>query len=119
MATALARQLQAIRSETTATLDKRKHEKAASLLFDPKEAAERDYDTILALGVNGLQGLVQIDSRFKPFAKTLFSETSRDIDRAIQVCRIRIPLLSSRRSQRMTIWTGLSMSFWIYLGPMP
>jgi U3 small nucleolar RNA-associated protein 10 len=88
MATALARQLQAIRSETAATLDKRKHDKVASLLFDPKEAAEQDYDTVLSLGVNGLQGLIQIDAKFRQFEGTLFSETSKKIDRAIQVSRI-------------------------------
>jgi U3 small nucleolar RNA-associated protein 10 len=85
MATALARQLQSIRSETTATLDKRRHERVASLLFDPAEAAEQDYATVLSLGVNGLQGLVQLEPRFQHFEKTLFSETSKDIDRTIQV----------------------------------
>ena len=85
MATSLARQLQAIRSDTTTTLDKRKHEKTASLLFDPAEAAEQDYDSVLSLGLNGLLGLIHLDERFQKFEKTLFSETSKDIDRAIQV----------------------------------
>ena len=85
MATALARQLKSIRSETTATLDKRKHEKISSLLFDPQEAAEQDYDTVLALGLNGLQGLIHLEPKFEQFERTLFSETSRDIDRAIKV----------------------------------
>jgi U3 small nucleolar RNA-associated protein 10 len=86
MATSLARQLKSIRSDITATLDKRKFEKVSSLLFEPDEAAVQDFDTILALGQNGLHGLIQIDSRFQKFEKTLFSETAKGIDRAIQVC---------------------------------
>jgi len=86
MATSLARQLQSIRSDTVATLDKRKHEKVASLLFDPEEAAVQDYHAVFSLAVNGLYGLVQLDSRFDRFHKTLFAESSKEIDRAIQVC---------------------------------
>jgi hypothetical protein len=82
--TSLARQLEAIRSETVATLDKRKHEKVASLLFDPEEAADQDLDAIYSLGLNGLHGLIQLDPGFQKFAGTLFSQTSRDIDRTIQ-----------------------------------
>jgi U3 small nucleolar RNA-associated protein 10 len=85
MATSLARQLQAIRSDVVATLDKRKHEKVGSLLFDSSEAAEQDYESVLSLGLNGLQGLIQIDPRFKPFEDTLFSKTSFQIDRALLV----------------------------------
>ena len=85
MTTSLARQLQAIRSDTAATLDKRKHEKVASLLFAPEEAADQSFDAVLSLGLNGLHGLIQIEPRFGKFEKTLFSETAREIDRAIQV----------------------------------
>jgi hypothetical protein len=85
MATSLARQLQTLRSETAATLDKRKHDRVASLLFDPQDAAEQDYDAVLALGQNGLLGLVQLDGRFREFEQTLFSETAKEMDRAIQV----------------------------------
>lgn len=85
MATSLARQLQAIRSDTVATLDKRKHEKVASLLFDPEEAADQDFNSVFALGSNGLHGLIQSEPRFQKFEKTLFSEASKEIDRSIQV----------------------------------
>jgi U3 small nucleolar RNA-associated protein 10 len=85
MATSLARQLQALRSNTVATLDKRKHEKVGSLLFGPEEAARQDFDSALSLGLNGLHGLVQIEPQFQKFEKTLFSETSKEIDRSIQV----------------------------------
>jgi U3 small nucleolar RNA-associated protein 10 len=85
MTTSLARQLQAIRSDTVSTLDKRKHEKVSSLLFDPDEAASQDFHSMFSLGLNGLHGLVQLDGRFQNFEKTLFSESSKDIDRSIQV----------------------------------
>jgi U3 small nucleolar RNA-associated protein 10 len=85
MATSLARQLQALRSDTVATLDKRKHEKVASLLFDPEEAADQDFNSVFSLGLNGLHGLIQSEPRFRSFEKTLFAETTKDIDRAIQV----------------------------------
>ena len=85
MATSLARQLQAIRSDTIATLDKRKHEKIGSLLFDPEEAASQGFHTAFSLGLNGLHGLIQIDPRFQRFERTLFAETSKEIDRTIQV----------------------------------
>jgi U3 small nucleolar RNA-associated protein 10 len=89
MTSSLARQLQTIRSETVATLDKRKHEKVASLLFDPNEAAGHDLNALRSLGLNGLHGLIQIDSRFHKFGDTLFSETAKDIDRAVQVANVR------------------------------
>lgn len=85
MTTSLARQLQVIRSDTVATLDKRKHEKVASLLFDPGEAAEQSFDAVHSLGLNGLHGLMQIEPRFQMFEKTLFSETSKEIDRSVLV----------------------------------
>ena len=85
MATSLARQLKARRSDVVATLDRRKHQKADSLLFERSEAAEQDYESVLALGLNGLQSLILIDPRFKQFEQTLFSRLSYQIDRSIQV----------------------------------
>jgi U3 small nucleolar RNA-associated protein 10 len=85
MSTSLARQLQAIRSDVVSTLDRRKHEKVASLLFDPEEAAEQDFDSVFSLGLNGLDGLIQLDPEFQRFGNTLFSESAKDIDRAVQV----------------------------------
>jgi len=85
MATSLARQLQAIRSDVVATLDKKKHEKVSSLLFDPAEAAVQDYDEVLSLGLDGLNKLIEVELRFKKFKTNLFSTSSKDVDRAIQV----------------------------------
>jgi len=87
MATSLARQLQAIHSDVVATLDKKKHEKVSSLLFDPNEAALQDYDEVLSLGLDGLNKLIEIEPRFKKFKSNLFSSSSKEVDRAIQVRR--------------------------------
>ena len=85
MATSLARQLQTLRSDVVGTLDKRKHQRIASLLFDPDEAAAQTFAAVYALGINGLQGLIQLDPRFGKFARTLFAESAKEIDRATQV----------------------------------
>jgi len=84
MATSLAGQLQALRSDVVGTLDKRKHQRAASLLFDPDEAAAQTFAAVYALGINGLHGLIQLEPRFGKFARTLFAESAKEIDRAIQ-----------------------------------
>jgi len=85
MATSLAQQLQALRSDVVGTLDKRKHQRVASLLFEPDEAAAQTLATVYALGVNGLHGLIQLDPRFGKFARTLFAESAKEIDRTIRV----------------------------------
>ncbi|XP_075059835.1 HEAT repeat-containing protein 1 [Mixophyes fleayi] len=56
----------------------------ASLLFDPKEAANIDRDTFFAIGCTGLEELMGIDSSFEIFEETLFSTTSKTIERSVQ-----------------------------------
>ncbi|XP_053567913.1 HEAT repeat-containing protein 1 [Bombina bombina] len=58
--------------------------KAASLLFDPKEASNMDKDTFFAIGCTGLEELMGIDSSFEPFQDTLFSHTSKSLERSVQ-----------------------------------
>lgn len=57
--------------------------KKASFLFDPKEAADYDADSIYALGMNGLQELQQVDPIFLRYQPILFSSVSVDMDRAL------------------------------------
>jgi hypothetical protein len=121
MTTSLARQLQALRSDVVATLDKRKHHRVASLLFDPDEAAGQTLEAIYSLGVNGLSGLVLLEPQFERFGQTLFAENAKEIDRAVQVlarwgwggligvCR--------PRQRMMMLILGL-WSFWIWLRRM-
>ncbi|XP_072265281.1 HEAT repeat-containing protein 1 isoform X2 [Pyxicephalus adspersus] len=56
----------------------------ASLLFDAKEAAVIDRDTFFAIGCTGLDELMGIDSSFKAFEETLFSSSSKNLERSVQ-----------------------------------
>ncbi|KAG0325600.1 HEAT repeat-containing protein 1 [Dissophora globulifera] len=56
----------------------------ASFLFDSKQAADYDIDTIYSIGVNGITELKQLDSNFTAFEKTLFSESMKGVDRVLQ-----------------------------------
>ena len=56
----------------------------ASLLFDAKEAADIDNETIYSLGINGLEELKAIEPSFANFESTLFSESSKSIQRTLQ-----------------------------------
>lgn len=57
----------------------------ASFLFSARQAADQDLDTIYAIAYNGIMELVNLDDRFAPFEKTLFSETMKSVDRVLQV----------------------------------
>uniref|UniRef100_A0A8C0GTH9 HEAT repeat-containing protein 1 n=1 Tax=Chelonoidis abingdonii TaxID=106734 RepID=A0A8C0GTH9_CHEAB len=57
---------------------------AASLLFDCKEAASIDRDTFFAIGCTGLEELMGIDPSFEMFHSTLFSLTSKGLERSVQ-----------------------------------
>uniref|UniRef100_A0A8C3FEI2 HEAT repeat-containing protein 1 n=1 Tax=Chrysemys picta bellii TaxID=8478 RepID=A0A8C3FEI2_CHRPI len=57
---------------------------AASLLFDCKEAANIDRDTFFAIGCTGLEELMGIDPSFEMFHSTLFSLTSKGLERSVQ-----------------------------------
>lgn len=83
----LSQQLNAI-SERNASvaLDRKTRSKihSRSLIFDAKVAAAQDYDFIYQIGCEGLDELVEVDSRFEKFHATLFSEASVSFDRNVQ-----------------------------------
>ncbi|XP_053600509.1 HEAT repeat-containing protein 1 [Plodia interpunctella] len=81
-ATSLAEQLQrlAVPQSTIYKDDK----KRASLLFDPKEAALKDRDTFYEIGKSGLQELIALYEGFRFYEDTLFSQLSKDFERAIE-----------------------------------
>ncbi|NWT08500.1 HEAT1 protein, partial [Vireo altiloquus] len=56
----------------------------ASLLFTGKEAATIDRDTFFAIGCTGLEELMGIDPSFEEFQSTLFSSTSKGLERSVQ-----------------------------------
>ena len=83
MATALAAQLAQIRAKSSNSLDLKAQRKAhsQSLIFDPRDAANQDFDTIYQLCYEGFLELCRLDQRFTPFAKNLFGEQSKQEDR--------------------------------------
>uniref|UniRef100_A0A8C0C2D1 HEAT repeat-containing protein 1 n=1 Tax=Buteo japonicus TaxID=224669 RepID=A0A8C0C2D1_9AVES len=56
----------------------------ASLLFSGKEAAGIDRDTFFAIGCTGLEELMGIDPSFEVFQSSLFSSTSKGLERSVQ-----------------------------------
>ncbi|XP_009700192.1 PREDICTED: LOW QUALITY PROTEIN: HEAT repeat-containing protein 1 [Cariama cristata] len=56
----------------------------ASLLFSCKEAAGIDRDTFFAIGCTGLEELMGIDPSFEVFQSSLFSSTSKGLERSVQ-----------------------------------
>jgi hypothetical protein len=61
---------------------RRKH--AESYLFTSQEADQHDYNSIHALGVNGLSKLKTLNAHFAKYDVNLFSEAARDLDRTLQ-----------------------------------
>ncbi|KAL1918828.1 uncharacterized protein VTP21DRAFT_2850 [Calcarisporiella thermophila] len=56
----------------------------ASFLFDAKQAADQDLDTIYTIGIAGLAELRELDERFAAYERTLFSESMKGVDRLLQ-----------------------------------
>lgn len=85
--TSLASQLASIKANNNATiLDKSRRRKlhGVSLLYDPKEAASQDFETVYYESVEAFRELAALDARFLRFEKSLFSETSIRFDRLVQ-----------------------------------
>lgn len=83
----LSQQLKSINEKTASVaLDRKSRSKihSRSLIFDPKVASTQDYDYIYQIGLEGLEDLIEIDSRFSKFKQTLFSETTINLDRNVQ-----------------------------------
>lgn len=83
----LSQQLQQIgEKNASVALDRKTRSKihSRSLIFDAKTAATQDYDYLYQVGVEGLDDLIDLDSRFAVFKGSLFSETSLTFDRDLQ-----------------------------------
>uniref|UniRef100_A0A2P2MAY2 Uncharacterized protein At3g06530 n=1 Tax=Rhizophora mucronata TaxID=61149 RepID=A0A2P2MAY2_RHIMU len=84
MATSIASQLEAIRSVIQTDSEPRKRPiTRPSILFDPKEAADIDVDSILSIALSGLEVLESVDERFRNYKHDLFSHKSKDLDREL------------------------------------
>ncbi|XP_075648528.1 uncharacterized protein At3g06530 isoform X3 [Castanea sativa] len=80
--TSLAAQLQVIKSFVPGDSQPLKRPfTRPSILYDPKEAADIDVDTILSIAIQGLEVLIDTDERFRNYKNDLFSHKSRELDR--------------------------------------
>jgi hypothetical protein len=77
MASSLAQQLRKVQGDGLRGDDRNKQ----SLLFTPREAAHVGVDLVHQVACNGLLELEQMDERFAPYSRSLFSEASRSLIR--------------------------------------
>lgn len=86
MATSIASQLEALRSFAKIDSDPLKRPfTRPSILFDPKEAADIDIETIFTIALQGLEVLIGTDERFRKYKNDLFSHRSKELDRETMV----------------------------------
>ncbi|KAJ2860009.1 snoRNA-binding rRNA-processing protein utp10 [Coemansia aciculifera] len=98
MASSLASQLYKMRTLDRAMGNERAHNVKASFLFDGRQAADLDTQTIFDIGRDGLYELRQVNQRFDVYAETLFSESIKDMDRVLQTKEENAKLDESIRS---------------------
>ncbi|XP_015973198.1 uncharacterized protein At3g06530 [Arachis duranensis] len=84
MTTSIASQLEAIKSFARPDIDPLKRPfTRPSILFDPKEAADIDIDTIFNIALQGLEVLIGNDEKFGHYKNDLFSYRSKELDREL------------------------------------
>ncbi|XP_061353134.1 uncharacterized protein At3g06530 [Gastrolobium bilobum] len=84
MATSIASQLEVIRSFAKADSEPlKKPFTRPSILFDPKEAADIDIESIFTIALQGLEVLVSTDERFRNYKNDLFSQRSKELEREL------------------------------------
>ncbi|XP_012285727.1 HEAT repeat-containing protein 1 [Orussus abietinus] len=86
MGTSLAEQLRKLRAPQTELLLQDK--KRSSLLFDPREAANLDRETVLNIGKSGLQDLIKLSNLFQKYEGTLFAQSSLSLERSVQDAKV-------------------------------
>ena len=83
MATALSSQLAKIAAQSRNPLDLKAQRKAhsQSLIYEPHVAALQDFETLYEICIEGYQELCRQDIRFSAFARSLFGENCKSIER--------------------------------------
>ncbi|KAJ1666898.1 snoRNA-binding rRNA-processing protein utp10 [Coemansia sp. RSA 1646] len=84
MTSSLASQLYQMRNVDRIISTERAQKIKASFLFDGRQAADMDNQTIFDIGRDGLEELRKINHKFDVYADTLFSEAVKDLDRVLQ-----------------------------------
>ncbi|CAI9091980.1 OLC1v1027104C1 [Oldenlandia corymbosa var. corymbosa] len=82
MAKSIADQIKALKLKVDADPRKKPHIRP-SIIYNPKDAADIDIDTIFSLALSGLEVLVSKDERFSAFKRDLFNHKSKDMDREL------------------------------------
>ena len=84
MTTILAAQLAQIAAKSDNPLDLKAQKKAhsQSLIFEQHVAATQDFNTLYQICLEGYLELCQIDKRFRGFARSIFSEQSKEEERS-------------------------------------
>lgn len=86
MSTSLAEQLRRLAAPQTSIL--RDSKKRPSILFDAKEAATKDRQTIYDLAITGLHELTNLNPLFHQFEKTLFQKSSINMERSVETSEV-------------------------------
>lgn len=82
MATSLAEQLKRLATPQTAQIvDSKKRD---SILFDIRDAANKDREIIYDIGLSGLHELASLNPAFLQYEQTLFDRSSRDLVRSVE-----------------------------------
>ncbi|EFJ42549.1 hypothetical protein VOLCADRAFT_107183 [Volvox carteri f. nagariensis] len=84
MTSVLASQLQALARQRQPALPAAVKKGKPSLLFDFQKAADIDLQTIYDVACQGLDELMHLEPRFRPFRESLFSRASLDINPDLQ-----------------------------------
>ncbi|KAJ2343536.1 snoRNA-binding rRNA-processing protein utp10, partial [Coemansia sp. RSA 2618] len=84
MASSLAGQLFRMRNVDRVISTERAQRIRASFLFDGRQAADIDTQTVFDIGCDGLSELRKMNRRFDAYASTLFSPAVKDLDRVLQ-----------------------------------
>ena len=83
--TSLSLQLKKLQVPQAQTLLNVDNKRRISFLYDPKEAANLDSESVFYLALNGLEQLKLIDEKvFSTFNETLFNTSSITFERSIQ-----------------------------------
>lgn len=77
-------QLRARQSEAVTSVGVQSIHVKASILFDKKDAAKIDLDSVYQLALGGLEVLKKQEPRLKPFEATLFSPATKEFSRELQ-----------------------------------
>ncbi len=90
MSTSLAEQLRRLQTpQSSQFVDSKKRD---SILFTEKEAATKSRETIYEIGLSGLQELIEINPAFAEFESTLFDQSSKEVQRAVETKDVNVLL---------------------------